>query len=191
MYFGDASGSLESAVRTTSSITEAIRDFNNVPGSLLTAAARWSDPVAFGWEPWLDWMQSQASPDALRLFARVNRWTLDELPMPKRLFEEVAGALYRDNRFAQRALRVGKRLADPKALDAPILAVADPRSRVVPPASMQAYRTCTGSTDVDVLEYGGDAGVMLQHVGVLVGPNAHERLWPRILAWVHRHAVDA
>jgi polyhydroxyalkanoate synthase len=35
-----------------------------------------------------------------------------------------------------------------------------------------------------VLEYGGDTGVVVQHLGVLVGRNAHRILWPRILAWL-------
>jgi polyhydroxyalkanoate synthase len=35
-----------------------------------------------------------------------------------------------------------------------------------------------------VLYYEGDVGVNLQHVGVLVGRNAHARIWPAIFAWL-------
>jgi polyhydroxyalkanoate synthase len=35
-----------------------------------------------------------------------------------------------------------------------------------------------------VLEYAGDVGVNLQHVGVLVGKSAHEQIWPAIFAWL-------
>jgi polyhydroxyalkanoate synthase len=40
-----------------------------------------------------------------------------------------------------------------------------------------------------VLEYPGDVGVALQHVGVLVGATAHRELWPRILDHVLREAA--
>jgi hypothetical protein len=78
---------------------------------------------------------------------------------------------------------VGGRLADPRAIRAPILAVLDPRSRIVPPAAVVA-RTHTSSSDVQFLRYAGDSGVMMQHVGVLVGANAHEYLWPKIIGWI-------
>ena len=35
-----------------------------------------------------------------------------------------------------------------------------------------------------LLPYDGDVGVSLQHVGLLVGPQAHARLWPEIVRWV-------
>jgi len=35
-----------------------------------------------------------------------------------------------------------------------------------------------------VLRYEGERGPALQHLGPLVGPGAHARLWPEILDWV-------
>jgi polyhydroxyalkanoate synthase subunit PhaC len=152
----------------------------NVPGTFLDLASVGADPHTFVREPLGDAMRSGWSP----LHWRVRRWTLDEAPMARRLFEEVYEALYRENRFAERRLEIGARLADPRAIEAPILAVLDRRSRIVPPASMEAYRTCTSAKRVEILEYAGDVGVVMQHVGVLVGRNAHERLWPRIVDWL-------
>jgi polyhydroxyalkanoate synthase len=34
-----------------------------------------------------------------------------------------------------------------------------------------------------LLDYEGDIGVALQHVGPLVGRNAHALLWPKIVEW--------
>jgi polyhydroxyalkanoate synthase len=36
-----------------------------------------------------------------------------------------------------------------------------------------------------VLWYEGDVGVVLQHLGMLVGRRAHQELWPAILDWMH------
>lgn len=186
MCFSEERGRIESAVQGM--LTPAItRDFGNIPGSFLSMAGVVVDPIAFEWEPWFDWFSSQTSRAKFRHYWQANRWALDEMPMPKRLFEEVVDALYRENRFARGALHLDGRFADPRALTAPILAVADPRSRVVPPESVYAYRDHTGSDDVEIVEYEGDAGVMLQHVGVLIGEQAHKNLWPYILRWVGTH----
>jgi polyhydroxyalkanoate synthase len=44
-----------------------------------------------------------------------------------------------------------------------------------------------------LIDYEGDVGVAPQHVGPLVGRNAHELLWPRIVEWITRLdlALDA
>ncbi len=38
----------------------------------------------------------------------------------------------------------------------------------------------------EILQYEGDRGPMLQHVGPLVAPLSHERLWPKILDWIYQ-----
>lgn len=185
MAFG--TGQLEAALARAPPAGAITQALGNVPGTFLDWASAWADPLTFGVEPWIDWMASGRSAAAHRLHWQVRRWSLDESPIARKLFDEVADALYRENRFAERCLRIGGRLADPRAIEVPILAVLDPRSRIVPPASVEAYRTCTGSSDVEILEYRGDTGVLMQHVGVLIGENAHASLWPQILDWSRRH----
>ncbi len=183
-------GRLEAAARRGPAPRALTRALGNVPGSFLDLASVSADPQAFQSEPMADAIASSASWATSRLHWQVRRWTLDESPMARRLFEEVDQALYRENRFAEGLLRVGARLADPRAIEAPILAVLDRRSRIVPPASIEAYRTCTHSSRVQFLEYAGDTGVVMQHVGVLVGRNAHEHLWPRICSWIRDEALS-
>ena len=177
-------GRFEAAAAAAPPAQAITRRLGNVPGSFLDMASAAADPLTFHAEPFTDWLRSSVSARARRLHWQVRRWTLDESPMAQRLFEEVDEALYRGNRFMCGELRVAGRLADPSAIKAPIVAVLDRRSRIVPPASIEAYRTHTGSKDVEILEYPGDTGVVMQHVGVLVGPNAHAHLWPRLCAWL-------
>ena len=58
----------------------------------------------------------------------------------------------------------------------------------MPPEAVLPFFEATGSTDKTLLHYEGDIGVSLQHVGLLVGPQAHARLWPEIARWVQRCA---
>lgn len=175
-------GSIEAALARAPQLVNA-ELAGNAPGTLLDLASVCADPTTFVTEPWLDWLCSSASPAARALHCRVRRWTLDESPMARRLFEDVV-QLYRDNHFAEGRLHIGGRLASPRAIVSPVLAVLDPRSRLVPRAAVEAYRSHTSSRDVQLIEYGGDVGAALQHVGVLVGPNAHARVWPQIERWI-------
>jgi len=103
--------------------------------------------------------------------------------MPGQLFEDVLERLYRD-RLATGTLEVGGQRVGLDRLRSPVLAVINPFGRVVPPASILGGLAAAPS-DVPrrVLQYGGDRGPALQHLGPLVGPTAHARLWPEILDW--------
>jgi polyhydroxyalkanoate synthase subunit PhaC len=161
---------------------------SSVPGSFLGAASFRAAPVTFGWGRLLDFAASLAIPEALRTHLRVERWTLDEFPLPGRLLGELAEHLARDDAFVRGRLTVGGRVAVPSQVTAPLLCVVDPRCRVVPPEAVLPFFEAAGSTDKTLLHYEGDIGVSLQHVGLLVGPRAHTQLWPQIARWVRARA---
>ena len=75
-------------------------------------------------------------------------------------------------------------------LATPLVSVYDPRSKVIPPASMLPFHEAAANPHKLLLRYEGDVGVNLQHVGVLVGRNAHARLWPAIFDWLDAPELD-
>jgi polyhydroxyalkanoate synthase len=156
----------------------------DVPGSFLDLASVMASPASFLWARWFDRFASAGDAEALRTHLRVERWTLDEFPLPGRLFEEVVEWLYREDRFMNGNLRVGGRIAAPEALDMPLLSVIDPHSVIIPAASVLPFHRAVRSAEKRLFCYHGERGVALQHVGVLVGRNAHRRLWPQILRWM-------
>jgi polyhydroxyalkanoate synthase subunit PhaC len=160
----------------------------SVPGSFLGAASFRAAPTTFGLERFLDLAASLTAPAALAMHFRVERWALDEFPLPGRLLAELAEQLARGDRFVGGTLTVGGRLASPSQITAPLLCVVDPRCRVVPPEAVLPFVAAAGSTEKTLLHYDGDVGVSLQHVGLLVGPQAHAHLWPQITRWVRRCA---
>ena len=102
--------------------------------------------------------------------------------MPGRLFEEVLERLYREDRLAAGTLEVGGRRAGQDRLRGPVLAVAKPPGRVVPPASiLDGLAAMPPDVQRRVLQYEGERGPALQHLGPLVGPDAHRR------PLLHRH----
>jgi polyhydroxyalkanoate synthase len=125
-------------------------------------------------------------PESAWTHMLVSRWTLDETPLAQRLFTEIVDDLYRNDRFIRDKLIVGGHLASPARMIAPLLTVVDRRCRVAPPESILPFHDTVPSADRQLLWYKGDTGVHLQHVGMLVGTNAHHALWPRIVDWIRR-----
>ena len=89
------------------------------------------------------------------------------------------------------SLEVGGRRTGVEQLRTPVIAVTNPFGRIVPPRSLLDALNSVPSLEREVLEYEGDRGPMLQHVGPLVAPLAHERLWPKILDWIERASPAA
>ena len=154
------------------------------PGSFLSAASLRAAPDTFGAERLTDLLLSLADPTALRRHLQAERWALDEFPLPRRLVAELATLIVHDDRFARGLLEIGERRAAPVGLVSPLLCVIDPRCRLVPPDSVLPVFEAAASTDKTILEYHGDIGVSLQHLGPLIGTRAHAELWPKIVRWI-------
>jgi polyhydroxyalkanoate synthase len=159
---------------------------DSLPGAFLSTASLNAAPGVFASERLLDAVLSAADPQRLRTHLLVERWALDEFPLPRRLVAELATQIVREDRFARGTLEIAGRTAAPSRLTAPLLCVVDPRCTLVPPAAVLPFLEAAASRDKTVLEYTGDVGVSLQHVGPLVGRNAHALLWPKIAGWIAR-----
>jgi polyhydroxyalkanoate synthase len=102
-----------------------------VPGSLLSQLSVMAAPDL--WSRLVDIALSMGDPEALTVHARVERWPLDEFPLPGRLVHEILDWLYRENRFCAGTLRIGDRILGPSSLRVPFLAVVNTADAVAPP----------------------------------------------------------
>jgi poly[(R)-3-hydroxyalkanoate] polymerase subunit PhaC len=67
----------------------------------------------------------------------------------------------------------------------PTLAVVNPTDEIAPAASVLPFIEAIPGEDVRVLEYPGEIGVGLQHLGIVVGRQAYARVWPEIISWLN------
>lgn len=155
-----------------------------VPGSLLSHASAYAAPNAFVWSRLMDAAMSVSDSRALEIHARVERWALDEVPLPGALVRQIVDWLYRENRFCLGELTVLGRPIGPSCLDLPALAVVNTMDEVAPRSAVQPILDAMPTDDVSVIEYPGETGVALQHIGMLVGREAYASVWPRIMAWL-------
>jgi len=184
LHFEPATCCFNRLVRATPDAREIAEHFRHVPGAFLNMMSAMAEPQAFQWERMLDRWLSLADPQAMATHMRVERWTHDEFPLPGKLFTDIVESLYRRDEFMQGKLMIGSQAIGPRMLSSPLVSVFDPRSKVIPPVAMLPFHEAAASPRKLLLAYEGDVGVNLQHVGVLVGRNAHARIWPAIFDWL-------
>jgi len=190
LHFGAAAGAFAPLLAFAPRAGRVTDWCSPVPGALLSITSMAASPATFGVERYADLMASLDSREMLKGHLMVERWTLDETPMAGRLFEQVVEELYREDRLMQGRLTIAGRRIGPRDLVAPLLAVYDPRSVIIPPASTLAFCEAAASPLQRLLAYEGDTGVGLAHVGALVGRNAHASLWPAIFDWMRTLGVS-
>lgn len=184
--FGEPDDPLSRAIATLPS-WHWIRDIfgSPVPGSAINLLCSLAAPDIFMGHPVSDYLASLSNPLAMAIHLRVRRWTLDEFPIPGRLFDETVESLYREDRFLRGCLDMGAKRTGVERLRGRLLAVVNPAGGIVPPNSMlSALDRLSPQVSAHVLAYQPDCGPLLQHLGPLVAPAAHRLLWPEIIRWI-------
>jgi len=98
--------------------------------------------------------------------------------------QQILEWLYRENRLCRGVLQIGETLAAPSNLSVPTLAIVNMADEVAPLASIKPFTDAMPRTNVRVIEYPGEVGVCLQHLGILVGRQARMTVWPDIISWL-------
>lgn len=153
-----------------------------VPGSLLPQLSALAAPETFIWSRLVDAGQSLGDPSALAMHLWIERWTLDEFPLPSRLVREVLEWLYCENRFCAGSLQIDDKLVGPRCLCCPTIAVVNTADAIVPSASVAEFIELMPQGYGHLLQYPGEPGVALQHLALLVGHQAHASVWPKFIA---------
>jgi poly[(R)-3-hydroxyalkanoate] polymerase subunit PhaC len=168
-------------------IPPVLADRDPFPGSLLSLIATLASPGTFIWSRLMDTAASVTDRQTLEINARVERWALDEIPLPGKLVHQIIQWLYRENRFCRGTLRVGETLVSPSSLSVAALVVVTIADEVAPLTSVKPCIEAMPATDVRIIRYPGEVGVGLQHLGILVGRQARAHVWPEIISWIKTH----
>ena len=96
-----------------------------------------------------------------RITDSVERWSLDEVPLSGKLAHEIFLWFYRENRLRNVTLAIRGRAIQPSCVRLPTLAVANAIDEVAPPASVIPFIEAMSEADTRLIEYPGEAGVVL------------------------------
>jgi polyhydroxyalkanoate synthase subunit PhaC len=174
-----------------SMVPSSLPGANPFPGSLLTQMSALASPGTFIWSRLMDAVLSLADQHTMEIHSRVERWGLDEVALPGKLVQQILDWLYREDRFRRGALMIDGRPIGPASLSAPVLAIVNTIDDVAPMTSLKPFTDAIPSKAVRVIEYSGEIGACLQHVGILVGREAQAKVWPDIMAWIDLHSEGA
>ena len=163
----------------------ALGGYDPVPGSLITELCAVACPETFVWARLMDAVASSGDRRAAELHMRIERWALDEMPLSGKLVRELLEWLYREDRFATRTLSLHGRSLGFSDVQLPVLAVINAADEIAPPNAVTPFVDVAPNPLVRTIEYSGETGVVLQHLGILVGRRARAEIWPQILAWIH------
>ncbi len=173
--FADTVASIDAAILSEASV---------VPGSFLSLVSAIASPETFIWSRLGDAALSLTDPAKVDIHTRVERWALDEVPLPGKLVYQIFQWLYKENQLCRGMLRIaGKRIAS-RDVVVPVLAVVDTADDIAPLESVKPFLDAVGTRDVRIVECPGETGVALQHLAVLIGRGAHTRVWPEIVQWL-------
>ncbi len=165
-------------------VPSSLTDAGPFPGSLLSHISALASPETFIWSRLSDAAFSIADNHALEIHTRVERWALDEVPLPGKLVHQIIEWLYREDRFCRGQLEIGDSLIGPLTLSVPTLAVVNTTDDVAPLDSVKPCLDVMPMRNVRIVIYPGEIGVCLQHLGILIGPKAHAEVWPKIISWI-------
>jgi polyhydroxyalkanoate synthase len=180
MCFGEGNDSFRDAL--ISLVPDRVSDLEPYPGSLLSLASAMAAPETFVWSRQLDMIRSLSDSDAMNLHTRIERWSLDEVSLPGKLVSEIVELLYRENQFCRGILKIGERVIGPEDIAVPTFVVVNSADAVAPLES--ARPIAEASQHIEIVESPEETGVCFQHLGVLVGRQAHAQVWPRIIDWM-------
>jgi polyhydroxyalkanoate synthase len=169
-------------------LPQDVSEADPFPGSLLSCMAALAAPGTFIWSRLLDAALSVTDGQALVTHALVERWSLDEVALPGKLVHQIMQWLFREDRFCRGTLEVCGTVVGPSSLSLPILAVVNTADEIAPLPSIKPCIDALPVMDARIIEYKGEIGVGLQHLGILVGREAHARVWPEIIAWLKGHS---
>lgn len=161
-----------------------LSDVGPFPGSLLSHVSALASPDTFIWSRLEDAAFSATDSHALEIHARVERWALDEVALPGKLVHQIVEWLYREDRFCRGDLAIGEATVGPLTLSVPTLAVVNTADEVAPLGSVKPFLDAMPAVNARIIEYSGEVGVCLQHLGILVGRQARRLVWPEIITWI-------
>ena len=160
------------------------RIWNRIPDRFSRTRAQRLLPKPLFGSRLMDAFLSIADGGAANIYARVERWAFDEVALPGKLVREIVESLYRENQFCRGMLKVRQQIVGPENLSAPTLAVVNTADVVAPLHSVSLIGEALGPEKFHIIEYPGETGVCLQHLGILVGRHAHAQVWPQISEWI-------
>ena len=166
----------------TLDIDRVIDEFGNVPPEVIAGA--WQALRSASRNPGQPRPWQTADDDAfVQAARRLDRWAMDQLPVPGAVARQLVQDFLRDNKLVRGEFELAGRRVDLTAIRVPFLHVTAEYDHIVPEAASRELIGLVGSRDkLQIVLRGG-------HVSLVAGGNAVHRLWPKLDAWLAERSL--
>jgi polyhydroxyalkanoate synthase len=131
----------------------------------------------------LDYWERRDDETFVRHFAAMQLWTHDPTPFPGEAFRKYIKDLYQRNALMDGTFTIDGQRIDLGCITAPTLTIAARRDHIAPWESVAVLHERISSADKQLIVLEGG------HIGMVVGSDASEKLWPQLGAWLEQRAA--
>lgn len=165
-------------------------EFGHMDGQVLDLAFLMRNPLRYGFDKYMRFLQRSYDAEFVDTFVDVERWLYDTPPIPGRLYRQIINDCYKSNLLALNQLEVTtasdddgsrKRRVDLGKVSAPLLTIVAEKDDLVSPEASTSVNDYVSSKDKSVLQSPGG------HVALCIGAGAHKKLWPQVADWFLSH----
>lgn len=155
-----------------------IDEFGHLDGVVLDLGFLLRNPPRYTFDKYINLLKNMNNAKFVDNFISVEKWLHDTPMIPGRLYRDILHGCYKDNLLVSHKLKLGEKQIDLRKITAPLLTIIAEKDDLVSPESTLALNDLVSSKEKEtfVLPTG--------HVGLCISTTAHQRLWPKVAAWI-------
>jgi len=155
-----------------------IDEFGHLDGVVLDLGFLLRNPPRYTFDKYINLLKNMNNAKFVDNFISVEKWLHDTPMIPGRLYRDILNGCYKDNLLISHNLKLGEKKIDLRKITVPLLTIIAEKDDLVSPESTLALNDLVSSKEKEtfVLPTG--------HVGLCISTAAHERLWPKVAAWI-------
>jgi polyhydroxyalkanoate synthase len=162
-----------------------IKTHGNCPAWFLQSCFLWMRPIQNFVEKSTALFEQMDDLEMVAHYFAMERWINDNVPVAGETFREFVKKLYQHNELVRGQLHLGDRRVDLRQITCPLLLLTARKDHLVAPSSTEAIRQHVTSQDIRSMSI--EAG----HVGLVVGGQAHRKVWPEATQWLAERSTPA
>ena len=155
-----------------------IDEFGHLDGVVLDLGFLLRNPPRYTFDKYINLLKNMNNSKFVDNFLSVEKWLHDTPMIPGRLYRDILHGCYKDNLLVSHNLKLGEKQIDLRKITVPLLTIIAEKDDLVSPESTLALNDLVSSKEKEtfVLPTG--------HVGLCISTAAHQRLWPKVAAWI-------
>lgn len=118
------------------------------------------------------------SPEGREVVNAVRHWIWDDVPVAGEMFRTLIRDCYKKNKLIGEGLSIGGRVVQLQNIAASLLTISAESDPLCPSPAAEALNHAVSSVDETSITVPGS------HLGAVVGQEAHQLLWTRIVDWL-------